>query len=154
MSSSLKVMYTGLAFTFLAVATWTHEIQGIFNNICSFVYLFFLFQSDSLNSSHCSVLASRHVEKRFMMFNLTDNTCPSYATQVVAWYLLVQVSHSTLQHHTNLQRHLSSLTTWTVWCFNLQALQRERHFFTVVPSSLRHVLPNIPGEPSVLLNTQ
>ena len=73
--------------------------------------------------------------------------------QVVTEYSLVHVSHSTLQHHTNLQRHLTSFVCSTVLCPRPHELQSDLHLL-VVTSSLLHALPSKPSEPAVLFRTQ
>ena len=45
---------------------------------------------------------------------LRDYSNLDHVVQVVAEYFVVHVSHSTLQHHTNLHRHLTCLTCSTV----------------------------------------
>lgn len=73
--------------------------------------------------------------------------------QVVREYFLVHVSHSTLQHQTNLQRHFTSFVCSIVLCFRLHELQSDLHLLMETSSPL-HDLPSKPSEPAVLFRTQ
>ena len=73
--------------------------------------------------------------------------------QVVSEYFTLHSLHLTVQHHTNLHLHLTSLYCSTVRYLRFQELQRDLHP-SVDTVSLLHVLPSIPGEPAVVFHTQ
>jgi len=92
-------------------------------------------------------------QRTMLIFLICDWGMFYRRVQVVTEYSLVHVSHSTLQHHTNLQRHLTFFVCRTVLCPRPHELQSDLHLL-VATSSLLHDLPSKPSEPAVLFRTQ
>ena len=123
-------------------------------------FIFRAFYSTPLNSIQCNYLyqpACFHSS----WFNLPGRVTVCKLREdgfyplvhVVTEYSFVHVAHFTLQHQTNLHLQSTCFSRSSFSGFRLHEVHSDRHLFWPTSSPL-HVLPSIPGDPTVRFLTQ